>query len=128
MRTVTLLHRSAWKALHSVDDLWTQASQKAGELLLGTASIQRDLQVEPFVVAPGYEVMLQRLVAALAHHEGIDGLHRGFEPWEARTFGPYDGLKRRGDKTLRDLARAQAVEPSAVEGILERLQRLFLVS
>lgn len=109
-----------------MDDLWTTAPERVSELLLGTAAIQRDLQVEPFKAAPGFETMLQRLVAAVAHHDGVEGLHRGFTPWESRPFGPYQGLRRRGEKTLKDAARAHQIEPSVLETILERLQRLFL--
>ena len=103
MRTVTLLHRPSWKVLHNVDDLWTTAPERVSELLLGTAAIQRDLQVEPFKAAPGFET-----------------------PLDSRPFGPYQGLRRRGEKTLKDAARAHQIEPSVLETILERLQRLFL--
>lgn len=100
-----------------MDDLWTAAASRTHDLILAAAEISPTGSVLA-KASPGFETILRRLVNHVAAQTATED--------RTRPFGPFDGLRRRGMKTLHDLASAREMALSAVDDMLDRLRKLFL--
>ncbi len=129
-RRILLLHRPAWRDLHSVDDLLVSARSKAVRLLVGVVemnSSQAGLYVVTTATAvEGYAPMLRALTSGVAHADAIKVVDYLGVKLSPRRWGPHAGVRRRGSQSLKSLQRAHRLEDRTVHQLLERIRLAFL--
>lgn len=127
-RTVLLLSRASWRRLQEADDLWTWVHDKAGRLLWGAVEMQATpagYVVTRAMSVPGSANLVKALTSGFAFSEGarrVDYLGYMMRP---RRWEPLAGLRRRGERSLQQGARAHKLKPERVDVLLDRLRTAF---
>jgi hypothetical protein len=129
-RRVMLLHRPAWRDLHSVDDLWISALAKAPRLLLGVVEMT---MTEPglYVVTTatsheGFASMLKALTSCVVRFDEVRALDYLGARIRPNKWGPFFGMRRRGLQAVKAVQRAHGLDDRIMDQMLDQISRTFV--
>lgn len=124
-----VIHRPDLRRLAEVRDLWTGARQYAVRVVLGVVELtEKDGEYRVTIVScrEGYDKMLLEIASGISSLMGAKNLDFVGRKVRPRPWGPFDGMRRRGYKELRRLAKHRDLDGEDTATLVRTLRQAFL--